>query len=93
MLQRWVSILCYLDLTTGEKPSFSKLCCAAILVASIAQRNLSLGVVIALLSASFGRSMWTAFLVRWKGETQEIVTEQRQEIIERRDPVLGAEPA
>jgi hypothetical protein len=96
VFQRWVQFLCYFDLTTGDKPSFSKFVCVAILVAAIAQSTLTLGVIIALLAASFGRSVFLAFLnrtsVRVNDENARLTAEHRVEIIERRDMTLGVEP-
>ena len=93
MFNRWVQLLCFLDLTTGEKPSFSKFVCLAILVATIAQRNLTLGVIIALLAASFGRSVFLAFLNRSQVSATDATVTSRQEIIDRRDAALGVEPS
>ena len=59
---RWVCILSFADLTTGGSPSFSKFVCLTILGAAIAQKSLTLGVIIALLAASFGRSVFLAFI-------------------------------
>lgn len=62
--RRWAAVLRFLDLTSNGHPSFSKFVCVAILVATIVQGRLTLGVVIALLAASFGRSVFLAFLRR-----------------------------
>ena len=85
-------MLCYFDLTTGEQPSFSKFVCLTILVATIVQNRLTLGIVIALLAASFGRSMFLAFLARSNVQAVETASLVRQEIIERRDGQAGVEP-
>ncbi|MCC7196364.1 MAG: hypothetical protein IT356_12495 [Gemmatimonadaceae bacterium] len=93
LYQRWVALLCYVDMTTGEKPSFSKIVCAVILLAAVAQRSLTLGVIIALLAASFGRSVFVAFLHRAQISAEDTHQTTRQEIIERRDTEAGVEPA
>lgn len=90
---RWVQLLCYFDLTTAEKPSFSKFVCLAILLHGIATNNLTLGIIIAILAASFGRSVFLAFLHRSNVQATETAATARQEIIERREASLGIEPA
>jgi hypothetical protein len=99
MYQRWVKTLCYLDLTTDGHASFSKLVLATILITCIIQQNLNLGIVIALLSASFGKSTFVAFLKRSEIRAsdahvkQEISEKITQEIIDRRNTDRGFEPA
>jgi hypothetical protein len=88
----WVKLLCFFDLTTGEKPSFSKLMCVALFVALTAMGELSLGVVIALLAASFGRSVFLAFLNRSSVQATETREFKTVEIQERRDAAQGVEP-
>lgn len=72
---KWVSALRYVDLVNGSHPSFSKIVCAIILIASVAQRNLTLGVVIALLAASFGRSAFLSAInkgnLKLQGDSHE----------------------
>lgn len=92
MYLRWTQVLRFLDLTSEGHPSFSKFVCLAVLVASIAQRNLTLGIVIALLAASFGRSVFLAFLKRSTVQSSDVSVRERREIVERRDPVMGVEP-
>jgi hypothetical protein len=91
MFERWARALCFLDLTTGNKPSFSKLVCLTILVATIWQGKLTLGIVIALLAASFGRSVFIAFLNRANIAANESHATTKQEILERRVEGLGVE--
>lgn len=95
MRARWIRWLGYLDLTSDGSPSFSKLVCLAILVTCIVRDCLTLGVVIALLAASFGRSVFLSFLSRSRVETSERVTREHRtvEITARRDQDLGLEPA
>lgn len=90
--ERWVRVLRYVDLVSDGHPSFSKFTCLAILVAVVAQRQLTLGIVIALLAASFGRSVFIAFLRRSSIEARQIDVRERREVVERRDPALGIEP-
>ena len=63
-LQRWTHWLAFADLTVDDHPSFSKFCVVAILVWAIATNSLTLGIVITILAASFGRSVFLAFLKR-----------------------------
>lgn len=97
LFQWWTNALCYADLTTDNRPSFSKLVLLAILVTCIIRNCLSLGIVIALLSASFGKSTFVAFLKRSQIAASEqdihVTAQSRQEIIARRDPTLGIDPA
>ena len=60
--QQWTNLLSYADLTTSGRPSFSKLCVVAILTWAIATNSLTLGLAITVLAASYGRSMFLAFL-------------------------------
>lgn len=77
MFARWTSLLCFVDLVGPDgRPSFSKFMCVAVFVAALADR-ISLGMAVAILSASFGRAMWSAFLTRWRGSTTEVITESR----------------
>jgi len=91
--QRWGAALRYLDLASQGHPSFSKFVCLTILVASIWQDNLTLGVVVALVAASFGRSVFIAFLNRSTVVAAETENRERREISERRDVTAGIEPA
>ena len=93
MLARWTTLLCYLDLTTGDKPSFSKLLCLALFVVLSVQNKLTLGIVIALLAASFGRSVFLAFLNKSEIRANETREHRTIEIQDRRDAALGVEPA
>ena len=77
---RWVGALRYLDLTTDGRPTFSKIVCAVCLVYFIASHELTLWITVALLAASFGRSVFVAFLRSRAGnESPPAVSDEAQE--------------
>jgi hypothetical protein len=61
-MRSWLRILEALDLASNGKPSFSKLICLTLVVACAWADSLTGVTVTALLAASFGRSMYSAFL-------------------------------
>lgn len=89
-----MSLVKWLDLKgTDDNPSFSKIGWWAVFIAALATRQFSIWFAVLLGAWAFGRSTFLSFLASKSVSLSGSVTGDIKELLGRRDPKEGIDPA